>query len=76
MSLEQELMHIEIIISGEIIIDLQICEIYCRELKKLYGMMLMRLIDIIELHLFYDEVMIIGHEISIMMDYGDEVEIV
>ena len=34
----------------------------------------MKLVDIMEVRLLC-EVLIIGHEISIMIDYGDEVEI-
>ncbi len=39
-----------IIFSGEITMDLLIREIYLHELPRLYGMMLMRLIDIMEVH--------------------------
>ena len=35
----------------------------------------MRIMDIIDIYLLCDEVLIIGQKNYIMMDYGDEVEI-
>ena len=69
------MLRIEIIINGEIIMDLQVYEIYLLELPRLHGMIPMKLVDIIEVRLLC-EVRIIGREIHIMIIYGDEVEIV
>lgn len=79
--------HMDIFISGEIIMDLkydvgdhlmEIVRIQFRRMRherRLYGMIAITINDIIELILLH-EVLIIGTEILIIMDYGDEQEIV
>jgi hypothetical protein len=65
----------EIFINGEIIMDLLVHEIYYHEENMWHGIQVMRTNDIMEIYL-YVQLMTIGHEVSLITHYGDEVVIV